>query len=476
MGGLFMNRIFNIIVLVSFAVLPVEAQRVLCIDSCRALALRNNKQLGVVKVKHEVAQNIKKSARTEYLPKVNAVGGYMYTSREISILNGDQKQALSNIGTTVGGVLGQLGVDLPGAVEALNGVGACVVDAFHTDTRNMFAGALMVSQPLYMGGAIKAMNRMADIGLEMSANNIDVQEQATLYAADKAYWTVVSLKQKKRLAESFLSLVKKLDADVQKMIREGVATRSEGLSVSVKVNEAEMAVMKVDNGLALSKMLLCQICGLPTDELITLVDEDCEDIASVDVAEINIGKEDMLRNRPELKTLQNMIDISEQSVDMVKSGNLPKVMLMGGYAVSNPSLYDGFHRKFAGVWNIGVMVSVPVWNWGDVAYKARAAKGAGTIARLELSEAQEKMELQMTQSSHKVKEARKRLQMAEANVRHADENLRCANLGFHEGVISSATVMEAQTAWMEAQTQKIDAEIDVRLSQVDLKKAMGVLK
>lgn len=47
------------------------------------------------------------------------------------------------------------------------------------------------------------------------------------------------------------------------MITEGVATKADGLSVKVKVNEAEMKLTQVDNGLSLSKMVLCQLCGLP---------------------------------------------------------------------------------------------------------------------------------------------------------------------------------------------------------------------
>ena len=66
--------------------------------------------------------------------------------------------------------------------------------------------------------------------------------------------------------------------------------------------------------------------------------------------------------------------------------------------------------------------------------------------------------------------------MARTNIKRAEENLRTANLGFSEGVIQPVTVMEAQTAWLQAMSQKIDAEIDVKLSQVNLRKAMGVLK
>ena len=277
------------------------------------------------------------------------------------------------------------------------------------------------------------------------------------------------------LAESFLELVKKLDGDVQKMIQEGVATRSEGLSVSVKVNEAEMAVMKVNDGLTLSKMLLCQLCGLPVEEQVTLADEETEDIATVGITE-TFQKSDYLENRPELKMLQNVVDINHQATNLLKAGNLPQVLLVGGYSASNPNVYNGFQRKFSGAWNIAVLMRVPIWNWGDVAYKVRAAKGATTIATLEMEEAREKMELQVNQSNFRVNEANKKLLLAQASQQRADENLRMATLGFQEGVISSTTVMEAQTAWLQAQSQRIDAEIDVQLSRVNLQKSLGTLR
>ena len=487
-----MKRLIGLILL-SGIVYTVEAQRVLSLDSCRAMALRNNKQMSVQRVKQEVAKNLRKSARTKYLPHVSAAGGYLYTSKEISILSDESKETLSNLGTnSVNQLQTGLASAMPvlsalfggtapitsmmgGLAGSLNQIGQGIVDELHTDTRHMFGGAVLVTQPIFMGGAIVAMNKMADLGEEMAANSADARRQETLYQIDQAYWQVVSLRHKQKLAEGFLDLVKKLDDDVQKMIREGVATRSEGLSVSVKVNEAEMAVMKVNDGLTLSKMLLCQLCGLPVDEQVTLVDEEKEDIAAVTIA-APFNKGDYLENRPELKMLQNVVDISHQTTNLLKAGNLPQVLLVGGYSASNPNVYNGFQRKFSGAWNIAVMMRVPIWNWGDVAYKVRAAKGATAIATLELEEAREKMELQVSQSNFRVSEANKKLEMAKASQQKADENLRTANLGFQEGVISSTTVMEAQTAWLQAQSQRIDAEIDVQLSRVNLQKSLGTLR
>ena len=487
------TMIVRVVMLGIFVLLPemMSAQRILTLDSCRAMALRNNKQMGVSKTKQDVAANLRKSARTMYLPNVSALGGYMWTSKEISILTDAQKAALGGLGTNaVTGLQGALGTivgSLPAAAQAkigtdmatmagtLNQTGQGVVDALRTDTRNMFAGAVMVTQPVFMGGAIVAMNKMADISEQMAANSLEAKRQNTLFNIDQAYWQVVSLRHKERLAESFLELVKKLDSDVQKMVEEGVATKSDRLNVSVKVNEAEMALTKVTDGLVLSKMLLCQLCGLPANEQVKLADEESNNLPIADVKAVpNMEIANMYR--PELKLLQNTVDLSKQATNVLKAGNLPKVLLMGGYAVSNPNTFNGFEKKFAGFWNVGVMVHVPIWNWGDVKYKVRAAKGATTIANLELDEAREMIELQVNQKAFLVNEANKKLAMAQSNIAHAEENLRTANLGFKEGVIASSVVIEAQTAWLQAQSQKIDAEIDVKLSQVELQKALGTLE
>ena len=469
------------------------AQRMLTLDSCRAMALRNNKQMGVAKMKQEVNANLRKSARTQYLPKVNALGGYLWMNKEISILNDDQKAALSNLGTNATSklqdALAPLVATLPAETQAkmagdmglfagaLNQAGAGIVDGFRTDTRNMMAGAVTVTQPVFMGGAIVAANKMASINEQMAANSLEMKKQGTLYNIDQAYWQVVSLRHKQTLAESYVALVRKLKGDVQKMIDQGVATKGDGLSVSVRVNEAEMALTQVTDGLELSKMLLCQLCGLPEDEEIILADEERTDLNQEGVQDVAPSDPSIaFQNRPELKVLQNTVDLSRQTTNVLKAGNLPQVMLTGGYAVTNPNTFNGFEKKFGGVWNVGVVVRVPIWNWGDVMYKIRASKGSTAMARLELDDARELISLQVRQNNFKVKEAQKKLAMAQSNVANADENLRMANLAFKEGTASFTTVMEAQTAWNQAQSQKIDAEIGVKMSQVELQKALGTLE
>lgn len=495
-----MNRLYTIFVLMG-TLLPAHAQTTLSLDSCRAMALRNNKQLNVAKLQQDVARNMRKSMRTKYLPRIDATGGYEFVSKEISLLSNQKKAELANLGTSVSNGLGTGVTSMVGALvrqgtispqtalqlgalmgnlgstitQAGNAIGNGINEALKTDTRQVWAGAVTVKQPIYMGGAIIAANNIADISERMAANNLSRHTQATLYDIDNAYWLVVSLRQKQKLADSYQKLVKKLCSDVHKMIEQGVATRADGLKVDVKVNEADMLVTQAENGVALAKMLLCQLCGLPLDENIQLADENAE-LLNVETARETRQTADVATNRPELRLLQNAVDISRQKTRLTRAAYLPHVALAGGYFISNPNMYDGFQRKFAGAWNVGVIVQVPVWNWLEGAYKVRAAKTATSIAELTMSDAREKIELQIAQSRFKVKEAGKNLSMAMKSVASAEENLRSANLGFKEGVMESTDVMAAQTAWQKAQTQKIEAEVEVKLAQVNLSKALGILQ
>ena len=441
---------------------------------------------------------------------MDVLAGYEFTSRDINLLSNKQKNLLNNMGTNlgtqvsgdlqkgisekmtelvkqgaismeqaqqIGAMMQQAGAPVGQYAAGLgNTIGQQIVDAFRTDTKNVFGGAVILRQPIFMGGAIKAANAIADIMEEMAGNDESLKTQGTIYDIDKAYWTVVSLKHKQKLAYSYRDLVKKLDDDVKKMIRQGVATKADGLKVDVKVNEAEMDITRVDDGVTLAKMLLCQLCGIPMTDKITLADEDSNGLEKSNVRYTDYQPDSTFSSRPEVRLLQNAVDLSVQGTKVIQAEYLPHVALTGGYMITNPNVYNGFQKRFSGVWNVGITVQMPVWNWFEGRYKVRASQAATSMARMELSDVQEKINLQVTQSRFKVKEARKRLTMAKNNVKSAEENLRCAQVGFREGVIPSTDVMAAQTAWQKAHSDKIDAEVDLRVSEVNLEKALGILE
>ena len=484
-----MKKLFLLTILLHLTFI-VKAQTSLSLDSCRALALTNNKDLLISHEKINAAHYQRKAAFTNYLPNFSATGAYMRNQKEFSLLNNDQKAALSGLGSNLAGPIGQAAAgiiatypELAPLISSLSGslpaaldqAGNSLVDALRTDTRNVYAGAITLTQPLYMGGKIRAYNKITKYAEELARQQHNGGMQEVIMSTDQAYWQVISLVNKKKLAEGYLKLLQQLDSDVEKMIAEGVATKADGLSVRVKVNEAEMTLTKVEDGLSLSRMLLCQLCGLDLSSPITLADENMEDIPLIPT-DTHFDLSTAYENRPEIRSLELATQIYKQKVNVTRAEHLPSIALMGNYMVTNPSVFNSFENKFKGMWNVGVMVQLPIWHWGEGIYKTKAAKAEARIAQYQLQDAREKIELQVNQAAFKVNEAGKKLVMASKNMEKAEENLRYATLGFREGVIATSNVLEAQTAWLSAQSEKIDAQIDVKLTEIYLKKSLGTLQ
>lgn len=487
-----MKKLFLLTILLSLTFI-VKAQSFLSLDSCRALALANNKDLLISNEKINAAHYQRKAAFTNYLPNFSATGAYMRNQKEFSLLNNDQKATLSGLGTNLAGPIQQAATEivtahpelkpliaslsgkLGAALPALDQAGNSLVDALRTDTRNVYAGAITLTQPLYMGGKIRAYNKITKYAEELAQEQHHGGMQEVIMSTDQAYWQVISLVNKKKLAEGYLKLLQQLDGDVEKMINEGVATKADGLSVRVKVNEAEMTLTKVEDGLSLARMLLCQLCGIDLSSPITLADENMEDIPLL-TTDPHFDLSTAYENRPEIRSLELATQIYKQKVNVTRAEHLPSIALMGNYMVTNPSVFNSFENKFKGMWNVGVMVQIPIWHWGEGIYKTKAAKAEARIAQYQLQDAREKIELQVNQAAFKVKEAGKKLVMSSKNMEKAEENLRYATLGFKEGVIATSNVLEAQTAWLSAHSEKIDAQIDVKLTEIYLKKSLGTLK
>ena len=189
-----------------------------------------------------------------------------------------------------------------------------------------------------------------------------------------------------------------------------------------------------------------------------------------------INIDNAVANRYEIKSLEETINIAESNRKIMVSRFMPNAALTAGYLLSNPNTYNGFSTEFAGMWQVGVVVNVPIFHFGERIHTLNAARSIKQIAEYELEDAKEKIRLEITQSSFKMNEVIKKSIMTKTNKDKAEENLRYATIGFDSGVVASSVVMEAQTAWLKANSEDVDARIEVKLCQLYLQKAIGNLK
>lgn len=476
-----MRRIY--IVLISLiAACTVTAQHVVTLDSCRAMALSNNKELKQHDVKIEAAGYQRSEAAAAYKPSIDLEASYIYNSRQLALVDKDQLLPTKSFSLEKQGYDYNLVTNpMTGEPLVVDGqyvpstVALLPKSALTYNVHNVFAGALTVTQPIYMGGKIKAMNEITRYAEQLAQSMRNSKVEDVICDVDAAYWQVVSLKGKQKLAQSYVNLVEALDKDVQAMLKQGVATRANLLTVDVKLNEANVALTKVNNGLVLARMLLAQVCGLPVNTTFTLADEDRDELTpTLRSTDVNIDR--VYSNRNDIHSLELATKIYDEKAKVTLSEMRPQVVALAAAHLTNPNTYNGFENRFGGAFSIGAMVKVPIWHWGALSNKYKASQAEARVKQLELDDAKEKIKLQVSQAQFRYQESIKTHEMTKANLDKAEENLRMAQVGFHEGVSTADDVLAAQTAWVQAHSEKIDAEIDVRLCDVYLSKVTGTLQ
>ena len=452
------------------------------LDSCRHMALRNNKEIAKDRLKIEQAGYQRAEAHAAYLPSVDFTGGYVYNSRKLSLIEEDAMLPIKSFDLASGSYQYDL-VTNPATGQPLivdgqpipSQVALLPKSAMTYNVHNIFFASVTVTQPIYMGGKIKAMNDLTGYAEELARSMHDSKVQDVIYDVDAAYWMVVSLKAKQRLAESYLNLVTSLSGDVKSLVEQGIATKANQLTVDVRVNEAQVALTKVNNGLSLAKMALAQLCGMPIDDNFTLVDEDLESWAIPEsMPDFNMNS--VYANRKDLRSLELAANIYDKKALVARSEMLPQIAAIGAYHLTNPNTYNGFKNRFGGAFSVGAVVKVPLWHWGGLSNKYKAAQVEARMQHVALDNAREKVELQVNQASFRYQESFKTLNLTRTNLIKADENLRVAQLSFKEGIATTDDILTAQTAWLQANSEKIDAEIDVMMCDVYLSKVLGTLE
>lgn len=481
----------------------VKAARLLSIEDCRSLAIENNKNLKISDEKVKMAEYDKNAARANYFPQISLVGGYMHTVRPIQLVPDNMLNGLSGLGTSINGLIQPiadayandpiaqllvgLGSELSPTVQALiqtlegndivgtiDAIGKNIADRLSPDVHDIYVGAITVQEPLYVGGKIRAYNRITSYAKELAETQFDTQEQEIIVQTDQAYWQIVSIYNKVKLSEEYVNLLRKLDSDADKLVEQGLATQSDRLAIKVKLNEGEMMLLKAQNGLVLSKMLLCQYIGIDIDSEITLKDESIDEILITD-EDLSYTREEVVENRPELHSLDIASKIYEKKVNIVRSEYLPTVALFGTYMMSNPSIFNGLEKQFNGNASFGVMAKIPLFHFLEGVNKIRKAKAEARIMQYELEDKTDLIMLQVNQFEQRVSEADSRLAMSREKLNDAEENLRKATIGFREGILTSTVLTQAQTAWLQAHSELIDATIDRVMTATYLKKAIGKL-
>ena len=435
-----MNRILTIIVTVMGCV-TISAQS-LSLDSCKALALRNNTAVKNAALDVAAAQEVKKQAFTKYFPNVSAIAGGYYAAKPLieygidDIENAAARQFLHNLYFEYGAAMG-----LP--------------DRLSLCENGVMAGVTAV-QPVYMGGQIINGNKLAKVGIEAAELKSQLTEDQIFQQVEENYWLIVSLLEKQRTIEQALSFIDTLYRDVTKAVEAGLVTRNDLLKVQIKQNELLSNKLKVNNGIVLAKALLFQIIGIEYSENLTLTDTISKEELQLPAQHAEIWG--AVKRRTETQLLELQVTAEKLKKEMAIGESLPHLMV-GATASYGNLVFDRYSANALAF----ATLQVPLTGWWEAAHKIRQQNILVQKAENERADLTEKMMLETLQSWYNLQEAEGQVLLAESSVLSAEANLHDTKANYDAGMVPVSELLEAQTLLLQAQNQRTDALIDLKI-------------
>lgn len=469
-----MKKYLSIILL--FASVTISATDTLSYNlaQCHEMALANSSTMKIQVEAQKVASYQRKAAGAAMGPHISVNAGYLHTSRDIHLLADQMTLPFGTAGIGANGMPYFISNQLPSigiASDIVADTYKQLYDALTVEMKNVVVAQVGVTQPIYMGGRLIELYKIAKSIEQMSGIEADERETELLVKVDEAYWRVVSIEKKKQLADYYYDLLVKLEGDVSVLVEEGMATQSDLLKVSAKRGDAAAKQLQAANGLILSRMALSQLCGLPLNSTFLLDDSDLGKLPqvydSVDI-EMAVGQ------RPGIKLLEQTQEIAHRHTRIMASGLQPNIMVSANYVYSTPSFNNGISSewKHPGVFTAGVVINLPIAHADDI-LRVKAARHEEKMLALKTDEAREMMALQTTQAQQKLIEAQQKVELANLNLENANEVLRMAEESFQSSMATVSDLMQAQAAWLSAASDKVDAEVEARVNEAILLKYIG---
>lgn len=428
---------FLLMMAVAFGSLCAQS---LTLDSCKTLALRNNAEVKNAALDVEAAKETKKQAFTKYFPQVSAMAGGYYAAKPLveygidDICSAAARQWLHNLYFEYGAALG-----LP--------------DRLSLCENGVMVGATAV-QPVFMGGQIVNGNELAKLGVTAAQLKGELTSDQIVRQVEEIYWQTVSLKEKRTTLQQALVYLDTLQHDATVAAEAGLITRNDILKVTLKQNEMRSNMLKVENGITLSTMLLCQMIGMEYDENVMLTDT-VPDNSMVG----NLSDADVLNavcNRKESDLLDLQVRAEKLKKKMAIGETSPHIMI-GATASYGNLVFDHFTANALAF----ATVQVPLTGWWETSHKIRQQNYAIQKAENERADLMGKMALEIRQAWSNVREAEQQVELMNTALADAQENLNTARTNFEAGLVTVSEVLEAQTLLLQAQNQCTDAQIDL---------------
>jgi multidrug efflux pump subunit AcrB/outer membrane protein TolC len=428
----------------------VSAQKSYTLDDLKKLAISNNAEIKNATLEIEASQQVKATAFTKYFPTVDANVLSFRTanplikanipSANLPVYNGDP-------------------ATLAAATQYayFPGMSISLLD-------KATLGGVQLVQPLFAGGRIYNGNKLASLSIDVNNSKAILSKNEVSLKTEQQYWQIVSLNEKMKTLLIFKGMLDSLYRDANNAYHAGLINRNDVLKVSIKQSELKMNRIKLENGIKLAGMALCQYAGVAYDSTMILNDR----ITDVQIpSSLYVKPEDALPNRQEYALLAKSVEAEKLQTKLKRGEYMPEVGVGVSEIYQNMTPSNNFNTMAF------VSLKVPISGWWEGSHSIKERHIREQIAQNNQQNNQELLTLQIQQSWNELDEAYQQIEVAQTTINQAEDNLKVNRDNLKAGLINISDVLEAQGMLQQSQNQLTDALFIYKIKMVTYLQATG---
>ena len=337
-----------------------------------------------------------------------------------------------------------------------------------------YRATLNVSYEVDLFGRLRAGARAARAELEASEAARDTVRLALAAQVAKSYFTLRALDEQVALTRETLSLREDTLVLQKKRLDGGVLSEFEYRQIEAEVAAARAQLPPLERDREREEAALALLLGRSPRQIFedkVTRRESENDKPSAPVLPSGLPSELLLR-RADLVEAERRLAAADARIDAARAEMFPSIVLTGALG-SESAAFSKLFTGPAGLWNIGLALSQPIFAGGRLKARTAAAE-----ARERASVAQYQKAIQNAFSETRAalaaqSRSRESYDAETARAEALGHTLRLARLRYDNGIASQLDVLDAERGLLAARSARIEALRAHRSAIADLFRALG---
>jgi outer membrane protein TolC len=328
-----------------------------------------------------------------------------------------------------------------------------------------------VRQPVFTGFALISNYRLAELGIDQSQLELELERLDLVLQVKEAYFNVLAADKAIEVAEQDVETRTWTVKVARSFFDVGMIPINDVLRAEVELANTEQALVRAKNAAMVARARFNTILVRPISTPVVL-----EDILTFTPVKGDYDGyvDEALSNRPEIKILDVNILQTDQRTRLAKSGYYPEVNFTYEYIKEgdDPSVSGSpFHD--ANRWEALAVLSWTFWEWGKTYYAGREQESVMRQLIETKMDVEDGIRLEVKDSVLGLETAERNIPTTQKAVTQGEENLRVNEERYKAQVTTITELLDAQTLLAEARLNYYRALYDHNLARARLERAVG---